>query len=808
MVNFDVNGTWALGGDETTTADAYGTVVSCYAATGKYWTQVVPGVTRGNYWKVSTSGSTCTINGRPKNGTNRGCLTGIVIESSEGYQCYKRSLSSNFVYTEGSGGWGYHWYLVNSSNPGAGYYDPNGLLFDQAPSKTWNEGRPAKGVVWKLKNELGSTTFGPAYMVNNQDFYWYTSWYENIDGLFTGTPLALTGTAWDLQDNKNLTRMVVGFVGHNNGTPQKTLSTVKKVPYGDYMCVVYMNPNVTDNQQVLSIENKIYYYLAEHADLFKARLKTEPNQPRWLMATETVSPATKRANLAIFRHLSKPDMDMIYDSIGTNSGISGYQIISEEMDRDVAAVPSPVSSDKTQGGVPASINTLLTWKAPVNYAPTSYDLYIGVYGDPNWALTPAATGLTTASFDPTLNYGTPYVWRVDSYDGATIHTGDLWYFDVEGDPVIMRQPSSTAAPIGASTFFTVTALLTETYSWYRSPDAVTNTPADDALLQSGPSNTLTLTNIQDPDFTYYYCVLENTIPSSVKVYTNAVELAKGKIEAHWKFDGDPNDSVATWHGTPATITDPSVAVRFDATGIDGQAARFFRTGNQIVITGSETYFNFYPKGFTANFWVKPDNYNVVDGFMTYIAKRTGSTGWNLYDTAIYYGVGYEATIYPLGIGTPVGRLDDGNWHMLTATYDGATMTMKTYSDGFLSGTPAVGDLATPLSTGPVTIGSYNTTGTGGWSYSGLLDDVRIYNYELKPIEVAGLYAEMTGAFCFAPITADLNGDCKVDLYDVADLASQWLDSTDPGTVPMTRVVHWNFDETSGLTATDSSGNGI
>ncbi|WP_193212830.1 LamG-like jellyroll fold domain-containing protein [Luteolibacter marinus] len=80
IVNFNVNGSWALGGNGNTTADAWGTIHANLAAHGSYWTKIEPGVVRGNYWVVETTGSTCTITGEVRNGSNRGCLTGLVIE--------------------------------------------------------------------------------------------------------------------------------------------------------------------------------------------------------------------------------------------------------------------------------------------------------------------------------------------------------------------------------------------------------------------------------------------------------------------------------------------------------------------------------------------------------------------------------------------------------------------------------------------------------------------------------------------------------------------------------------------------------
>jgi hypothetical protein len=80
IVNVNVNGSWALGGNASTTASAWGYINSNYADHGVYWSRIVPGTVQGNYWIVDTSGSACSIVSEVRNGQNRGSLTGLIIE--------------------------------------------------------------------------------------------------------------------------------------------------------------------------------------------------------------------------------------------------------------------------------------------------------------------------------------------------------------------------------------------------------------------------------------------------------------------------------------------------------------------------------------------------------------------------------------------------------------------------------------------------------------------------------------------------------------------------------------------------------
>ena len=72
------------------------------------------------------------------------------------------------------------------------------------------------------------------------------------------------------------------------------------------------------------------------------------------------------------------------------------------------------------------------------------------------------------------------------------------------------------------------------------------------------------------------------------------------------------------------------------------------------------------------------------------------------------------------------------------------------------------------------IGSSEANGGNPWS--GLIDDVKIYNYALTPAEASSIYTTDTGAtVCSEPLQYDLNGDCKVDFIDFAIFMEAWME---------------------------------
>jgi RHS repeat-associated protein len=86
--------------------------------------------------------------------------------------------------------------------------------------------------------------------------------------------------------------------------------------------------------------------------------------------------------------------------------------------------------------------------------------------------------------------------------------------------------------------------------------------------------------------------------------------------------------------------------------------------------------------------------------------------------------------------TSTYTIANGSWHLITATYDGTTLTV--YLDGQSLGTGTFsGALATsPNTTYGLILGHYFWCGVGCNEYNGSLDDAAIYGAALNPLQVA------------------------------------------------------------------------
>ena len=226
------------------------------------------------------------------------------------------------------------------------------------------------------------------------------------------------------------------------------------------------------------------------------------------------------------------------------------------------------------------------------------------------------------------------------------------------------------------------------------------------------------------------------------------------------YYSDSNDNQATWtapvicthdggalnlgHGTVINYGSGSWTSQHSVTGKVGTALSF--DGNTYVDCNN----TYQQNALTITGWVKANDGQPSS--LQIIYSRTISDGNHfeiylgtdgIFDANCFVG-GVEQTVTLYQNGGSVSALADGNsnWIMLTAVMP----------DCNISGT------------GNLLIGS---------SFSGSLDDLRIYNKALSADEVKALYEKL----CPKP-AGDLNGDCQVDFFDFAVLADSYVGSTE------------------------------
>lgn len=124
----------------------------------------------------------------------------------------------------------------------------------------------------------------------------------------------------------------------------------------------------------------------------------------------------------------------------------------------------------------------------------------------------------------------------------------------------------------------------------------------------------------------------------------------------------------------------------------------------------------------------------------------------------------------------------GTWVHIVHIYDGANV--RIYVDGVKVADYAPAEALNTQVGGetpqPLAIGFWGSIDAAFQHavFDGQIDDFRLYNYALSPVEVGQLWVLGGGAGgCMEQLAQDFNGDCAVDLADFAELAAHWMESS-------------------------------
>ena len=300
----------------------------------------------------------------------------------------------------------------------------------------------------------------------------------------------------------------------------------------------------------------------------------------------------------------------------------------------------------------------------------------------------------------------------------------------------------------------LTAQQRPTVRWYRqiddipiriepSPGEAAITLEDDSVQQQWRTS-LILFNVQADDEGVYRCVIESE--DGFTIQSDPARLTLKRLTAHWTLnasDYQQGSHLDRTEGLQLMTETPALFI----TGAAGTANTAIQVGHGGAGT-SEPLAAVFENGLALSLWA-----NLSEaGTLTVDEGQVELDG---------------------------GLIEHDRWRHLCFVFDGQTMTL--YIDGRLAG-----EQHWPLSATYEMVLKLGHA-FGQRSFFGDLDDVRLYNYSLTPDEVYELYARRTGeGGCVLPYAYALdrsgpNGfpDCRIDLFDYAVLAGQWLSAQDP-----------------------------
>jgi len=237
--------------------------------------------------------------------------------------------------------------------------------------------------------------------------------------------------------------------------------------------------------------------------------------------------------------------------------------------------------------------------------------------------------------------------------------------------------------------------------------------------------------------------------------TGLASLTDGLV-AYYPFDGDASDlSGNANHGTVygAQLTEDRFGIDDHAYLFDGQTDKIEAPHSaSLDITGP----------ITLSAWIRT---NETYWYSSIIAKKVEPDPAIGYDLCTFDSKAATGLLYTSGHTHNGGivfsdtLVVDGQWHLLTSTYDGSEMRM--YVDGQLDGSLAYSD-GYESNTEPLKIGYYYypyNDGQGGShnrALNGVIDEVRIYNRALTQSEITELYNEESGSEQFLLCSSEIN----------------------------------------------------
>ncbi len=200
--DFQVNGAWAYGGSAATPGLGFGN----YSGN---WTQSTA-TQRGDYWKVSNvAGATLTIQGQPRSGAQRGCLSAVIVEEATGVAAY---------------------WDTNAATAGSGGATPSGTW--DSTSTNWNDsagtGTPATWSTGLIAVLSAGTDASGAYTitVDGTQSASYILAQDNGSITLTGGALNLTSSAGIVASGSSSVTVNSDLTGETNLTVNGNAVTI------------------------------------------------------------------------------------------------------------------------------------------------------------------------------------------------------------------------------------------------------------------------------------------------------------------------------------------------------------------------------------------------------------------------------------------------------------------------------------------------------------------------------------------------------------------------------------------------------
>lgn len=278
----------------------------------------------------------------------------------------------------------------------------------------------------------------------------------------------------------------------------------------------------------------------------------------------------------------------------------------------------------------------------------------------------------------------------------------------------------------------------------------------------------------------------------------------GSQVGYWKFDEGQgtvayDSSQFRTNGTINGLSSPATETSgWSKKGRFNGALVFDGTNDYVSVSGTASQLRF-TSAFTISTWVNMESSTNLTDLITK-AGNFGNFGWWLYtetDGTVHFEVSSDGSGSIVGVASQTS-LQAKTWYHIVATYEPSS-SMKIFVNGKLDKSTQSSVPASVFnSTANIEFGSQN--GGTGSDYSGLIDEVKFYNYALNQQDVNIEYnrgqSVKSGVLGVSSVDGKTASDSAATAYCVPGDTS----SCNPP------ILEWRFEQNQGSSALDTSGN--
>lgn len=286
----------------------------------------------------------------------------------------------------------------------------------------------------------------------------------------------------------------------------------------------------------------------------------------------------------------------------------------------------------------------------------------------------------------------------------------------------------------------------------------------------------------------------------------AVGTPVGSAVAHYNLD-EGYGTIANNVGNQGSTLNATIynSTPWSQNGKSGKALSFDGTSNYYAQSNTNYLFN---SDQTFSTWIYPTNITGLRGILaTHNYASNSNFGLNICNTGkVGISIGYtdESREYCSMLST--ATLSANQWYHLVLTYSLSSNTVKLYINGVLDSSWTLTKTA-KFTTGRILIGQWSNDLIGGYFFSGLIDQVKVYNLALDSGQILTEY-NSAKTLVFGSLGTDTSGNPSNSASREYCPPGNFEGNCATGQNPAP-IGEWKFDDpnvSSGQSAVDTSGN--